>query len=70
MDAMLVCSGCSRNDPEIAIANLFGTYEMRTTGQLDSVEIKRDGLYRHTAVSGGRESSEEGPWIADRSDGS
>ena len=64
--ALLFGVGCSRPNRDLATSNLWGTYEMRISGRLDVIEIRRDGTYEHTISAGGKTSREAGEWTAYR----
>ena len=64
----LIAAGCSQSSRDIAISDLFGTYEMKSTGQSDIVEIRRDGSYLHKVVRSGKTSTQEGTWVVQRDD--
>jgi hypothetical protein len=67
--ALFLCAaGCNRHGGrDVSISQLVGTYEMRSAGQLDVIEI-RDGTYRHTVTRSGRSSTQTAEWTAHRDD--
>jgi|tagenome__1003787_1003787.scaffolds.fasta_scaffold19383746_2 hypothetical protein len=58
---------CQRGSRDVSVSQLLGTYEMRTTGQLELIVIKADGTYEHSIARYGKKTTTQtGEWIVRR----